>query len=88
MALFAVILQHENPGVARLIEEKYPDPLHYQITSTQWIVSGKGTAQSVSDLIGASELGGIVLSFSGYWGRAETSLWEWMKSRVEESDNG
>lgn len=88
MALFAVLLPYANPTVIASIEEKFPDPNHFKINSTQWVVSGKGTAQKISDLLGTTENGGVVLSFSGYWGRADANLWEWMKAKIEESDNG
>ena len=93
MALFAVILPQEDEELEAAIKAKFPDTNHYKISSTQWIVSGKGTAQKISDKLGitgdGSTIGnGIVLAFTGYWGRASTDLWEWMKAKIEESDNG
>jgi len=30
----------------------------------------------------------IVVGISSYWGRGNTDLWDWMKAKTEESDNG
>jgi len=71
-------------------KEKFPD--HYEITSTQWMISAKGTVKQISDTLGVSvqenPIGSaVLLSISGYWGRASTELWDWMKVKMEESAN-
>ena len=94
MALFAVLLPQESPAVVASIKAKFPDNKHYKINSTQWIVSGTGSAEQISDIIGItgednSTIGsGVVLAFTGYWGRANNSLWEWMRVKLEERVNG
>ena len=93
MSLFAVLSPSVNPKLESAIIEKFPDN-HFKINSTQWVVSGKGSAKIISDTIGITSEGdatigsGVVLAFSGYWGRASTDLWEWMKAKIEASDNG
>lgn len=89
MGLFAILSPTENPKLEASIKEKFPD--NYKITSTQWVVSSKGTAQQIADKVGISEgdVGnGVVLSFNNYWGRADAGLWEWMKDKIEASGNG
>jgi hypothetical protein len=94
MALFVVLLPHENPVVVASIKEKFSNDNYFEINSTQLIVSGKGSAQRISDMIGITSedeksIGSaVVLAFSGYWGRASTDLWEWMRVKIEERDNG
>lgn len=91
MSLFAVLSPTENPKLIAAIKEHYPD--NYQITPTQWIVSAKGTAQQISDKLGVSAKenligSGVILSIKSYWGRSNPDLWDWMKGKMEESDNG
>jgi len=91
MSLFAVLLPAENPKLINAIKERFPE--NYQITPTQWVISAKGTAQQVSDKLEISvkenPIGSaVVLTITGYWGRASTDLWEWMKVKMEESANG
>jgi hypothetical protein len=94
MALFAILLPKENPRIVAAIKDKFTENNYFEICPTQWIVSGKGPAKKISDTIGISSEGeqtlgsGVVLAFTGYWGRASTDLWEWMKIKIEEGDNG
>ncbi len=91
MSLFAVLLPKENPELIRILKEKFPD--HYEINPTQWIISGKGTIKQVSDTLKISVKenpvgSAIVLGISGYWGRASSDLWDWMKVKLEEGADG
>jgi len=91
MSLFAVLLPEENPKLVAAIEEKFSD--HYQVTPTQWIISVKGTAKQISDTLGVSGKEpptgeAVILTIAGYWGRADTNLWEWMKVKMEERADG
>ncbi|MBU4233508.1 MAG: hypothetical protein KKD99_11170 [Proteobacteria bacterium] len=91
MSLFAVLLPAETPKLIAAIKEKFPD--HYEITSTQWMISTKGTAKQISDTLGVSGKepptgDAIILTIAGYWGRAEPNLWEWMKVKMEEGADG
>jgi hypothetical protein len=93
MSLFAVLSVTENQKLIAAIKEKFPDPDNYQITPTQWIVSARGTAKQVSDTLGVSVKespvgSAVILAISGYWGRANTDLWDWMKAKMEEGSNG
>ncbi len=92
MSLFVVILPKEDPALVAAIKEKFPNN-YYQITPTQWIISARGTAQQLSDLIGVTgeekPIGlAVILAIAGYWGRASTDLWEWMRVKTEEKANG
>ena len=63
----------------------------FEIPNTQsLLVHHSGTTKELSDKIGlsAGENGtGIIVSFSSYYGRASTDIWEWIKSRLEK-DSG
>jgi hypothetical protein len=91
MSLFAVLLPAENPKLVAAIKEKFPD--HYEIISTQWIISTKGTARQISDNLGISGKepatgDAVILTIAGYWGRADPDLWEWIKVKMQEGANG
>ncbi len=91
MSLFAVLLPKENPELITAIKEKFSD--NYQITSAQWIVSAKGTAQQISDALGISAKEhptrlAVIFAIAGYWGRANADLWEWIKVQMEKEHNG
>lgn len=88
MSLFAVLLPAENPKLIAAIKGKFPDPNNYQITPTQWLISAKGTAQQISSVLGVSDEkpvgSAVILAIAGYWGRASSDLWEWMRVKMEE----
>lgn len=91
MSLFAVLLPKENPELVKIIKQKFPE--NYEINPTQWIISAKGTVKQVSDTLGVSIKENptglaVVLGISGYWGRASTDLWDWMKVKMEEGVDG
>jgi hypothetical protein len=91
MSLFAVLLPKETPELVKIIKEKFPE--NYEINPTQWIISAKGTVKQVSDTLGVSVKenptgSAVVLGISGYWGRASTDLWDWMKVKMEEGVDG
>ena len=90
MALYAVILPKPTPAIVAEIKAKFAENDYYEITPTQWLVSGQGTAKKISDMIGITAKeeetigSGVVLAFNGYWGRGSTDMWEWMKAKIEE----
>jgi hypothetical protein len=88
MSLFAVLLPAENPKLVAAIKGKFPDTDHYEITSTQYMISAKGTAQQISGILGVSDEkpvgSAVILAIAGYWGRASSDLWEWMRVKMEE----
>jgi hypothetical protein len=93
MSLFAVLLPAENPNLVTAIKEKFPDPDNYQITPTQWIISAKGTAKQISETLGISGKdpstgNAVILTIVDYWGRADASLWEWMRVNMEKGADG
>ena len=60
---------------------------YYTIQNTNSVlVHYSGTTKELSDKLGITtgENGtGIIVSFSSYYGRASTDIWEWIKSRLE-----
>jgi hypothetical protein len=92
MALFAVMSPSVNVKLEAAIKNKYPNSF-YMYSSTQWFISSKSTAKEISDQLGISikqdHIGSaVVVGVNGYWGRANNDLWDWMKAKTEESENG
>lgn len=89
MSLFAVLLPKEEGSANLIIKLKaiFPND-NFQITPTQWLISAKGTAKEISEKLGIDDetpVGlAIILGIAGYWGRASTDVWEWMRVKLEE----
>jgi len=90
MAVFAIIAEKAHPELDTIVEQRYPD--HFQLQSGQWLIATKGeTSQQVSDQIGlkGGKLGrAIVLSVNDYYGYHRRTAWEWLKTKLAESDDG
>lgn len=54
----------------------------FQLPLGQWLVAYDGTSKQLSDELGISEgevgVTALVLGISGYFGRANKDIWEWM----------
>ena len=91
MTIFAVLMPVTQPAlIARITAEYGTNAL--QVTDTQWLVSGTGTAQDVSKKLGvydtaqpsaASTGNAIIFATSGYFGRAPSNIWEWLRVQLE-----
>ncbi len=89
MRLYAVLVEPNNEEIAKAIRQEFRDA-HYDFKDGQWFVAGEGTAKQICDRLGAS--GGdldsiVVVSVSGYFGYAQTDLWEWMAASRERESN-
>ena len=85
MTVFAVLLLTPQPFLAARIEKNYEGSC-LKLSDTQYLVSARGTAVEVSKKLGleSPEAGNaIVFAMSSYWGRAPTTVWDWIKARME-----
>ena len=90
MIVYAVVGVSPAAGLGASIATAFPTD-SFQVTPSFWLVAGSGTAQEVSDKIGltAGNLGSaVVFSTAGYFGRAPTNVWEWIKVKLEATPNG
>jgi hypothetical protein len=91
MIVFAVIALAPNPALEAAIAAKYPDS-HLKIGPNSWLVAGSGTAEETSrrlGVYGGSDIGmTVVFSTAGYFGRAPSNVWEWIKAKMEAPSNG
>lgn len=56
-----------------------------------WLIASSGTAQELSNKLGVTEgdLGStIIFSTAGYYGRAPSNIWEWIKAKLEAPNDG
>jgi hypothetical protein len=81
MANFIVIpLSKDNQKLQSLIPEKFGND-SYCLENGDFLVSYPGTSKQLSEELEITEgINGnaVVLSFSGYWGRANPDIWEWV----------
>jgi hypothetical protein len=85
MIVFAVSALAPNAALDAALPAKFPGNC-LQASPTLWLVASGGTAQEVSDKIGITEGGlgsTIVFSTAGYYGRAPSNIWEWIKAKLE-----
>ena len=57
---------------------------HIKIGQGQWFLStdDRSTSQDVwKRIVGTKTPSGIIVSFSGYYGRANSSVWEWIAAK-------
>lgn len=90
MKLYAVLVEPNNEEIAEAIRREFGGA-HYDFKDGQWFVAGDGTAKQICDKLGASsgDLDSIVVvSISGYFGYAQSDLWEWMAASRERQSNG
>jgi hypothetical protein len=90
MAVFAIIAEEANAKLDKAVEGDFPD--NFQLASGQWLIAAKGvTSQQISDKLGirGGKFGrAIVLSVNDYYGYHRRTAWEWLKTKLAESDDG
>jgi hypothetical protein len=90
MIVFSITALLPNPKLDEAIKTNFPNS-HLQVSPTVWLVAGSGTAQEVSNKIGLTEGGlgsAVIFSTSGYYGRAPSNIWEWIKAKMEAPVSG
>ena len=96
MTIFAILMPAQQPELERAIETNFPKH-HLKVTDTQWLVSSNSTAIDIVAQLGIydarypekkSNGNAIVLATSSYYGRAPSSIWDWMKANLEALPNG
>jgi hypothetical protein len=87
MTIFVVIRVQNPDSMRKAITSKFPLD-HFDLGNNEWLVSGKGTAKGISDKLGVtsdpnSAGTAIVFSMDGYFGRAPSNIWDWIKTKAE-----
>jgi 4-aminobutyrate aminotransferase-like enzyme len=96
MTIFAVLMPTSQPLIVAEIEKSFPDN-NLKLNDTQYLISTGGTAIDLSVKLGLFDTkeparpatgSAVILATSSYFGRAPTSVWEWMKTKLESSSSG
>jgi hypothetical protein len=93
MTIFTVVVTSEaTPGAfqERLSDRRFASN-HILVIPNVWLVAGRGSAQDISGELGISDgsvASGVVSSMNGYFGRASANLWDWIKTKWEETSTG
>lgn len=96
MTIFAILMPSPQPALAEAIQREFPED-HLCITDTQWLVSSDQTVIEVTARIGifdrsnpkAQSIGNaIVFVVSSYFGRAPTTVWDWIRAKLEGASRG
>lgn len=90
MNVFAVISLGPNAAIKARVAEQFPSD-HLELTPSNWLVAGRGTAEEVSAKLGlnAGDTNStIVLAMSDYYGRAPVNIWSWIEAKLEAPAHG
>lgn len=87
MTIFVIIAQPNphSPKLPGAIQTSFPDGF-IQLSDDAWLVASSGSASALSDKLGISngENGAaVVMEMAGYYGRASTNIWSWIKEKWE-----
>jgi hypothetical protein len=91
MAIFAILMPSPQPNLIAEIKRQYSLD-HLMLNETQDLISTNGTALELSAKLGIYDIKeptkaatglAVIFATSSYFGRAPTSVWEWMKAKLE-----
>ena len=88
MSVFAIFRASKPDAIREALAKAYADE-HLELQNDEWLVSASQTAEEVSDALGISEGesgSAIVVKVGSYFGRAPSSIWEWIKVKSEARD--
>jgi hypothetical protein len=83
MTVFAIMGLSNLEKLAAEIARVYPADF-LRISTTHWFVVDKLTSKEVAEKLGIPDgqtADAVVVATSGYWGRAQNQVWEWLSSR-------
>ena len=96
MTIFAVLMPNPQPALVAEINAVFPGG-HLALNETQYLISTSGTAVELSAKLGIYDAknpakavtgSAVILVTSSYFGRAPTTVWEWMKAKLEAPPSG
>jgi hypothetical protein len=89
MAIFAVFRVQNPPKIADAVRREFPND-SFDLGNGEWLLSAaRLTPKDISDKLGITSGdngGAIVFGMSGYFGRAPTPAWDWIKAKAEASN--
>lgn len=83
MTIFMLVCDKASGAEGTMAEALAASDLpHLAVAPNAWLVADAGTAKQLGDRIGLSSGTrgtGIISEVGSYWGRAEPSVWSWIK---------
>jgi hypothetical protein len=84
MIIFAILSINDNPNLESALNAHFAND-YLKVGPGQYLVAGRSTVIDVSNTLGITDGtngAGIVFSTSAYYGRASTSIWDWIKVKL------
>ncbi len=85
MHIFVVFRVTDKEHLGPAVRTAFPEN-NLQLQEDEWLVAANLTAKEVADHLGVSEGengSAIIFKMSGYYGRATTDVWDWIKTKSE-----
>jgi hypothetical protein len=96
MTIFVVLMPIPQPALVDEIKKSFPDN-YLSLNQTQYLISTRGTTVELATRLGIYDekqpqkpaTGSAVLfATSSYFGRAPTTVWDWIKDKLESAPSG
>lgn len=85
MTVFAILSPSgDNATLATSIQTHFANDF-LRVGPGQWLVAARATAVDVSNTLGITKppnVTAIVLATTAYFGRADNSIWDWMRVKM------
>jgi len=82
VAKFVVLPTNQRERLEAKIQDSEFGNDVIELPNGEWLISYDGTSKQLCEYLGIAQpensINGIVLSISGYWGRAPSDVWEWL----------
>jgi hypothetical protein len=96
MTIFVILMPQPQPSLVDVIKRVFPND-SLPVTDTQWLISTTGTVVELTATLGIYDAkepekpptgNAIIFAISAYFGRAPTSVRDWIKTKWEASSGG
>jgi hypothetical protein len=86
MDVFVVFRVKPRDGMEAAIRRLYADS-HYALPDGVWLIASSETAKQIGEKLGVGtpDLSAMIFKMGGYYGRAPTEIWDWIKAKAEAS---
>jgi hypothetical protein len=96
MTIFAVLMPVAQPAIVGEIQRLFAND-HLVLNEMQYLISTNSTAVELAAKLGIYDAqqpqkpstgNAVILATSSYYGRAPTTVWDWMKTKLESPPSG
>ena len=85
MSIFVLFRISEPAKVKAALDVNFPND-YLEVADAEFLVATNLTAEALSKklkITDGTHGNGIVFAMGGYYGRASTDIWDWIKAKVE-----